>query len=222
MQSPSLSSLVTIRDPRAAIVFTDSHSRRILLQFARKPRALAEVARDIGMDLKQLHHFVTRFHRLGLVQIVEERQRTGRSIKLYQCTGDRYFIPSAATPGTFSRGLAKELRSAIDRDAAASIEGMVFALDPDGRVCGTWVEKSNARPSPMDSWRILSLSAAQARQLKEELAAVLDRFQSIPGARGEVYLVHAGMARRPDHQGATDNPPPAEPGMRVEDPTPAG
>jgi hypothetical protein len=30
-----------------------------------------------------------------------------------------------------------QLRSAIDRDAAASIEGMVFALDPDGRVCGT-------------------------------------------------------------------------------------
>ena len=206
MQSQSLSRQVTIRDPRAAMVFTQSHWRRILLQFARRPRALGDVARELEMDLKQLHHYVTRLHRLGLVKVAEERKRAGRGIKLYQCTGESYFIPSMAAPAPFSRGLAKELRNAIERDAAASIEGMVFSLDPHGRVCGAHVEKANARTSPMDSWRILALSPAQARQLKQELAEVLDRFQGMADARGEVYLVHTGMARRLDHVGATDNP----------------
>lgn len=207
MQISSLSRQVTIRDPRAAMVFTQSHWRRILLQFARKPRALGDVARELDMDLKQLHHFVTRLHRVGLVQVIEERKRAGRGIKLYQCTGESYFIPSVAAPAPFSRGLAKELRGAIERDAAASIEGMVFSLDPQGRVCGTVVDKSNARASPMDSWRILNLTPAQAKQLKQELTEVLDRFQGVADARGEVYLVHAGMARRVGHVGATDNPP---------------
>ncbi len=192
------------------MVFTQSHWRRILLQFARKPRALGDVARELDMDLKQLHHFVTRLHRLGLVQVIEERKRAGRGIKLYQCTGESYFIPSMTAPAPFSRGLAKELRGAIERDAAASIEGMVFSLDPQGRVCGTHVEKANARTSPMDSWRILKLSAAQATQLKKELADVLDRFQGMADERGHVYLVHAGMARRLEHVGAIDNPPRAK------------
>ncbi len=46
---------------------------------------------------------------------------------------------------------------------------------------------------------------ARARQLKQALAEVLDRFQADADEGGEVYLVHTGMARRPDHEGATDN-----------------
>jgi hypothetical protein len=205
MQQEALSRQVTISEPRAAAVFTDSHLRRILLQFAGQPRGMAEVASELALDIKQLHHAVTKLHRLGLVEVVEERQRAGRSIKLYQCSGSSYFIPNRAAPVPFSRGLAKELQSAIERDAAATIEGMVFYLDPQGRVSGQWVEKPAARQAPLDSWRILRLSPAQARALKQELGEVLDRFQKLADASGTVYLVHTGMARRLEHSGATDN-----------------
>jgi hypothetical protein len=56
------------------------------------------------------------------------------------------------------------------------------------------------------AWRILRLSARQAQQLKEELGAVLDRWQAKAEGQGVVYLVHAGMARRLNNSGATDNP----------------
>jgi hypothetical protein len=140
MQYEIRSRQVTISDPRAAAVFTDSQLRRILLQFADRPRRLAEVASEQALDLKRLHHAVTKLLRLGLVGVAQERQRAGRSIKLYQCTGQSYFIPSAAAPVPFSRGLAKELQCAIERDAAASIDGIVFYLDPEGRVSGQWIE----------------------------------------------------------------------------------
>jgi len=194
-----------VRTPQAAAVFTDSRQRRILLQFARRPRGLAEVAHALALDIKALHYVVTRLLRLGLLEVVGEQPRAGRAIKLYRCTGASFFVPTALAPAPFSRGLAKELQDAIERDAAATIEGMVFTLDADGRVAGRVVTRARAGPPPLDSWRILRLSAPRARQLKQALAEVLDRFQADADAGGEVYLVHTGMARRPDHEGATDN-----------------
>lgn len=206
MQHRPQSSEFKVRTAQAAAVFTDSRLRRILLQFARQPRGLAEVARELELDIQPLHHAATRLRRLGLLDVVGEQPRAGRAIKLYRCTGASFFIPSALAPAPFSRGLAKELQDAIARDAAATIEGMVFTLDADGRVAGRVVTRPKAGSPPLDSWRILRLRAPRARQLKQELAEVLDRFQAEADAGGEVYLVHTGMARRPGHEGATDNP----------------
>lgn len=208
MQHSSRSRQFTIRDPRAAAVFTQSHLRRILLQFAGQPRGMAEVAGELDIDLKQLHHAVTKLHRLGLLEVVGERQRAGRGIKLYRCAGDSYFIPCEMAGVPFSQGLAKELQGAIARDMAATAEGMEFWLDAQGRVSGRVVPRRGAGTPPLDSWRILRLSASQASLLKQELTKVLDRFQNEAGVGGRVYLVHAGMARRADHVGATDNPAP--------------
>lgn len=198
---------VTIHDPRAAAVFTNSHLRRILLHFATQPRSISDVARDLTIDPKHLHHAVTRLCRLGLLQVTGERQRAGRPIKLDECSGESYFIPNAAAPVPFSMGLAKALQSAIARDTAATMEGTVFTLDAVGRVPGHIVEKQAAGLSPLDSWRILRMSVAQANRLKKELAQVLDRFQREADANGQVYLVHAGMAQRLSDIGATDNAP---------------
>lgn len=195
-----------MQNPRAAAVFAQSHLRRILLQFARHPRSIAEVAKELQIDIRQLHQIVGKFHRLGLLVVTEERKRAGRAIRLYQAAAKRFFIPAAATPAPFSRGLEIELRLALARDAAASVEGMLFALDDDGRVVGEVVEKAGAAFVPLNSWRILRLSKTRAAQLKQEMLDVLDRFQGDTDSGGQVYLVHAGMARRLEHRGATDNP----------------
>lgn len=206
MQHKLRSSQVTIHDPRAAAVFTQSHLRRVLLLFARQPRSVADVARELAVDVKQLHHAVVKLTRLRLIEVVEERPRAGRSIKFYQCAGTSFFIPAAAAPAPFSRGLAKELQEAIARDSATTVDGMVFSLDERGRVAGQVIEKRGAAPAPLDSWRILRLTTAQAKMLKHELGRVLDRFQEIADDGGDVYLVHTGMARRSGHFGITDNP----------------
>lgn len=161
------------------------------------------------MDLKQLHHAVTKLYRLGLLTVVEERERAVRRIKLYPCAGERNFIPCDVAAVPFSQGLAKELQGAIARDVAATAEGMEFWLDAEGRVSGRIVPKRSTGMLPLDSWRILRLSPAKARLLKQELTELLDRFQNEPGTGEQVYLVHAGLARRLDHVGATDNPAPA-------------
>jgi hypothetical protein len=206
MQASKRTSSLTIHDPRAAAVFGQSQLRRILLQFAHGPRSIAEVARESGLDMRRLHRDVTRLHGLGLLVVVEERRRAGRAIRLYEALARRFYIPAAALPVSFSRGLALELREALDRDAATAIGGMEFWLDDDGRVSGRIVAQPGASFVPMDSWRILRLSASRAMQLQRELAEVLDRFQREAGATGSVHLVHTAVARRLEQAGATDNP----------------
>jgi hypothetical protein len=208
MKHVNVSSEITIRDPRATAVFVQSHLRRILLQFAHQPRGVAEVANELQIDIRQLHQMVGKFHRLGLLVITEERKRAGRAIRLYQAAANRFFIPVAATPASFSRGLERELRLALDMDTAAGVEGMWFALDADGRVVGEVVKKTGATFVPLDSWRILRLSLERAAQLKQEMLNVLDRFQGDSEPGGQVFLAHAGMARRREHRGVTDNPKP--------------
>ncbi len=208
MQYKKRSRQVTISDPRAAAVFTRSPLRRVLLQFSQQPRSVSEVASELAIDLKKLHHTVTKLCQLGLIEVVEVRKRAGRAIKLYQCTAERYYIPSTVAPEAFSRGLSLELQAAIVRDSAATIEAMEFWLSGEGRVSGRVVERRGARSAPLDSWRILRLSASQAKLLKTELLKVLDRFEANIGVSGEVYLVHTGMARRLDQSGATDNAKP--------------
>lgn len=199
-----MSSSITIDDSRAASVFAQSHLRRTLLQFARQPRSIAEVAAELRIDIKQLHHRVKRFLTLGLLVVIEERKRSGRPIRLYQAAAQRFFIPANESV-QFSQGLAKELRESIARDAAISVQGMEFSLDDDGRVFGQMIVRQNASFVPMDSWRILKLSPASAAKLKQAMVQVLDCFQDEADTGGQVYLVHAGMARRPEHSGAVDN-----------------
>jgi hypothetical protein len=205
MEYRNMSSQVTVQNPRAAAVFTQSYLRRILLQFAAQPRSIAEVANELQIDIKQLHQIVSKFHRLGLLIITEQRQRAGRAIRFYQASAERFFIPAAATPALFSRGLAKELREALSRDAAIAVKGMLFSLDDDGRVLGQVVENPGAAFVPLDSWRILRLSASRAAELKQEIFSLLDRYQNEIESSGQVFLIHAGMARRLEHRGATDN-----------------
>jgi hypothetical protein len=201
-----MSSLITIQDPRAAAVFAQSHLRRILLQFAGQPRSLADVSRALPIDIKPLHRMVSKLHRLGLLKVTAEQKRAGRPIRLYQAAAQRFFIPAAATSVPISNGLVQELREALSQDAAIAVKGMVFSLDDDGRVTGEVVARPGAAFVPLDSWRILRLSAARAAQLKQELVSVLDRFQTETDPNGQVYLIHAGMARRRKHLGSTDNP----------------
>lgn len=207
MQDQHASRELTVDHPRAAAVFVQSHLRRILLQFAGRARSMAEVALALQMTLKRLHPLVLRLHRLGLLEVAEVRPRAGRAVRLYRTTAERFYIPARAVSASYSRGLVNELQLALARDAALAVDGMQFWLDDQGRVSGRFVERPGAGFAPLDSWRILRLSAARAAELKQELGKVLDAFQALSEEEGQVYLVHAALARRHDHEGASDSAP---------------
>jgi hypothetical protein len=55
-------------------------------------------------------------------------------------------------------------------------------------------------------WRVLRLNRAEAATLRNDMTALLNRYQATAGANGgDVFLVHAAIARRRDQSGSVDN-----------------
>lgn len=96
-----------ITDPQAAELLAQPDIARLLKPFMRGPKTAAEVAQAQGLGVEKLHYRVQQFLRLGLLQIVGERPRRGRTSKVYAAT---------ATDFTFdSRLLKPQTLSALER-----------------------------------------------------------------------------------------------------------
>jgi hypothetical protein len=204
MKDEILSRMV-VRDERAALLFTQPQQRRLLLWFARRPKSVGEAAAALGMDLKRAHYFIRRLADLGLLVVAGERRRAGRPVKLYRAVADSFFIPHVVSPRGFGDDLAGELRESLARELMHGEGGILFTANKEGAVRGRLV----GAPGPgggAEMWRVLRLSRAEVAALRQDLAALLNRYQRRPGeAGGDVYLVHAAVARRLAETGLVDN-----------------
>jgi hypothetical protein len=199
-------SRMTVRDERAALLFTQPQQRRLLLWFARRPKSVGEAAAALGMDLKRAHYFIRRLADLGLLVVAGVRARAGRPVKLYRAAADSFFIPHVAAPRGFGDDLIVELRESLARELMNGEGGMLFTANRDGAVRGRLV--GSAGPSGgTEMWRVLRLRREEVAALRRDLVAVLNRYQRQTGAAGgDVYLVHAAVARRLAGSGLVDNP----------------
>lgn len=209
MKDHALSSAHTVRDPAAAAIFTNSRLRRILMLFAGEPRSVSEAAIASGIGLKQLHHHVRKLVGLGLLEVVAERRRAGRPLKLYRSRGTSFFIPEEIAPKPFHEELAVELRHCLAAANRRASRGMLLSLSEGGQPLASMLTEEHSAPDGVEMWRILRLTSDEVRALRGEMRAVLDRFERATSGRGNVYLVHGAIARRGCDAGSADNDRPA-------------
>lgn len=199
-------SRMEVRDERAAALFTQPQQRRLLLWFARRPKSVGEAAAALGMDLKRAHYFIRRLADLGLLVVAGERPRAGRPVRLYRAVADSFFIPHVAAPRGFGDDLAGELRESLARELMHGEGGILFTANRDGSVRGRLVG-AEGPSGGAEMWRVLRLRREDVAALRRDLAALLNRYQRRPAATdGDVYLVHAAVARRQANSGLVDNP----------------
>jgi len=206
MEDQLLSSPATVTDPKAAAVFANARLRRVLMLFAAGPLSISKAAARSGVDLKKLHHQVSKLARLGLLVVAEVRPRAGRAIKLYQTSSEAFFVPVELLPRNFGDDLARELRTYLEADARRTMKGMFVGAGPEGQIRARIVTDEFSEPRTAEIWRILRLERDEAKALASELRAVLDKFEQNASGRGEVYLVHTAMAQRLSEGGPVDNP----------------
>lgn len=206
MKADNLSRM-SIRDPRVAAVFTDPRRRRLLMWFANRPASVGEAAIDMDMDIRRAHYFVRRLLRLGLLEVAEERSRAGRAIKLYRTVSDAFFIPHEAAPKGFGDDLTRELRESLALDLARSDGGIVFTANEAGSVRGKFVGERGSSVGAAEMWRALRLRPRELAALKQDITALLDRYQQSSGGKGAAFLVHAAVAPRLKPEGTVDNEP---------------
>ena len=205
MEDEVLSRALRVTDDRAAAALADPMLRRLVLTFVGQARSIGEVAASSGLELKRLHHHVTRLCRLGLLELVGERPRRGRAIKLYRAKADSFFVSSDAAPELFTEPLSRELRVAIRRHQLKTGSGMLLYTGKNGAPLMRPVF-DEANPSiTTELWKVLRLDAAEAAELRSDLQRLFDRYAAQSSGRGKPYLVHAAIARRNAPTVSVDN-----------------
>ena len=184
-----------VTDPEAGALLADDRMRALILLFAAEPLTLAEAAAKGGMDLKRLHHHAGRCRSAGLLKVVGERRRPGRSMKLYQAAAESFFVLDEHLPAPFTLTLSDELRQGLVEQGFRAGRGMLFSKDEQGGSSVTRIE-GGGPPDVIDLWVQARLTRHDLAALKAELLAVVRKFER-PGARGSIpYLIHAAAAPR--------------------------
>src|SRR3954471_15008554 len=93
----------TVKSPNVAKALCSSPAPTYLQPFLAQNRSVAEAAALLDEPVPRVHYWVTRLLSLGLLTVVAEIPRAGRTIKLYRSTAQRFLIPATLVPlGYFS------------------------------------------------------------------------------------------------------------------------
>ena len=207
MKDERLSSCKIVDNEAAAAFFATSKMRRILMMFAHEPLSLTEAAERSKTDLKRLHYYVERLVKAGLLAVDSIRRRAGRPIKLYRAVAPAFYVPSEALLKPSTDEIAQELRQLLQADEAQSSAGILVSLGANLEPKVEFVSLGDKPRQGFELWRILRLGPGDFERLRNELDAVISRYQASPGDRGQVYLVHAAAALRSRYEGVVDNRP---------------
>lgn len=200
-----------VTEQGAAAALTDPTTLRHLAPFLGRTTSVTDAARESGERPNTTLKRVQRFMELGLLEVVGERKRAGRAIKLYRTVADVFFVPFEATH-------AESLEAALaDRDAywermlrrnvvRARSErlgtwGTRFYRDARGRLQVQTAVTPDANATTLDPdapavlslWRDqLTLDFEDAKALQREMFELVKRYQRKSGPQR--YLVRMGLA----------------------------
>src|SRR5690606_40272162 len=78
-------------------LFRSQTTLRHLAPFLGRTLSVSEAARETGEKANTTLKRVQRFVEMGLLEVVGERKRAGRPVKLYRTVADVFFVPFEAT-----------------------------------------------------------------------------------------------------------------------------
>ena len=88
----------TVTDSEQARLLTEPMSKEFFKPFLAHKRSASEAATVIQCSLNTMLYRIKTLMRAGLIEVVEERPRKGRTIKVYCSVHDAYFVPFNVTP----------------------------------------------------------------------------------------------------------------------------
>ena len=98
MEAKTLSSVMTVSDPRAASLLTDPKALEWLKPSIGDALTVSEAARQEGVNPNTLYGWVKHLETVGLVHVARVQPRKGRAVKYYRAVADTFFVPFAVSP----------------------------------------------------------------------------------------------------------------------------
>lgn len=176
----------TVTDAGQARLLTEPKSKAFFTPFLARERSASEAATFMGCSLNTTLYRIKTLLRAGLIHVIGERPRKGRTVKVYRSVHDAYFVPFRMTPyATLEERLevqAEPIFAGLIRAYAAALRqnqryGHHIFIGEDGAV---WTSDLLPELSPAGEPVIYSdmtvrLRGEDARALGQELRDLYER-----------------------------------------------
>ena len=194
----------------AAQTLADPLRQRFLAPFLGRECTVARAAAELGVPPNSLLYRVKRAEAAGLLRVVRETPRAGRTVKVYRSVADAFYAPFALTQAAtleallasmevpyktaFYRSVAQTLTRAetevglvVWRSAAGEVRTR-FAAGPD-RLFGPLEDDA---PSVLPFWSPeVWLEPDDAKALLGEMVSLIERYHYRRGRKR--YLLQLGL-----------------------------
>jgi hypothetical protein len=204
MKDPNSKERLVIADPAQAAMLTDRRALRYLVPFLCEEHTLSSAAAAVGVRPSTMAYWLPRFCSVGLVTVTGRRKRAGMASACYRSAADVFVLEAGQVEQQRLEAFLTEPATAIDEQISQAARRMDIwsqlrlELRGDPQTAGIDIR---IRPAERDDQGVvvlqlfdaLTLSREQARELRGELIAVIQRYKTSPG-RGGDYLVHLALA----------------------------
>lgn len=202
---------LVVTTAEAAQTLADPLRQRFLASFLGRDCTVARAAAELGTPPNSLLYRVKRAEAAGLLRVVRETPRAGRTVKVYRSVADAFYAPFALTraatleallaameapyKAAFYKSVAESLTRAetevgvvVWRSAAGEVRTR-FAAGPDR----LFDPLEDGAPSVLPFWSPeVWLEPDDAKALLGELISLIERYHYRGGRKR--YLLHLGLA----------------------------
>ncbi len=123
---PPSSAIYRVHTEAQAAILKNEAVTEFFYPFLGHEKTVAEAARELDCKLNAMHYRVKTFLEAGLLKVMREEKRAGRSVKVYCTVADAFFVPFDLTPHAdiaedWVRGVEPTVRE-LGRAFGAAIE----------------------------------------------------------------------------------------------------
>lgn len=176
-----------------------------LAPFLHADHSVREAADLLRLPLARVHYWVRSLYDVGLLEVVSETPRKGRSIKRYQAVATEFVVPAESIPdGYFARVMRRSNAEMTEAITAAGPEWVVagdFRISASSPVRGArerMAKNPNHTRVPIhQSGFALWITEDQALELIDEITALTNRWVAISDDAADLTLYQLEIAMAP-------------------------
>jgi hypothetical protein len=207
--------MVEIRDTETARILTDISQVKLLEPFFYHDITLSDAAKKLEVKLTTLLYHVTKFLRLGLIEITKEEARQGKAVKYYRTTARVFSVPFDITPSLSLKHLLTELDKPSDeifvREIARTLQDLssewcvdISSNSPENNDLRIDIRRKDKprkqavsfspnEPALLSSISGLHLDFATAKALQKDLQELFESYHKKQNPKEQLYLYRIGL-----------------------------
>jgi DNA-binding transcriptional ArsR family regulator len=200
----------TVSDVAMAVLLVNPKAAAALAPFLEQERTLSAAATQAGLKLPTMSYWVRKLRSAGLLYVTHRQQRAGSAIAYYRSMASAFYVPYTLLPSHIVEKFRQQTHSNLERLLNDALDeaygpwsaawGLRVGLHPTGHASIQQVRGEGEPMSPsafpaFNTWDALRLSAEEAKELQQDLFAVIERYRR-PGGK-ETHLIRIAVAPLP-------------------------